>query len=819
MTNMKLWLRWSWRDLRSRWVQVLAIAVIIALGTAVFAGMGGQKTWRIKSYDESYARLNMFDLRVELASGGYVDQNDLIETLRGIDGVADVNTRLISPTLVDASHEGDLILVRGRLIGMDVSAENPINGVYVDSEHGRTLTAADSGQNVAVVEYKFAKHYGLEPGHPIRVSGDISLEMIGAGHSPEYFLVMPGTGEYFAEANFAAVFVPLDTAQQLTGRQGLVNDALLKLKQGADPAAVTEAIKARLAEALPNTGVTVTTKADEPVHQLLYEDAKGDQQTWDSLATLFLIGAALGAFNLAGRMVEAQRREIGVGMALGVPRRWIAFRPMLVGLQIAVLGTVLGIVIGLGLSQAFAGILKSIAPLPFYDFDFYAPGYIRAILLGITIPFAATLLPVWRAVRVPPVDAIQTGYMVAKGGGLSWIANHLPLPGRSFTHMPIKNVLRSPWRTTLTVLGIAIAVLLMVVVMGTLDTYVHAMDQADEAFRHTGRDRVLVNLNFFYPVSNGEISALRSLTKPDGSPLFAQTETALQLGGTLKHSGTEIETSLELHDMQNAIWTPRLVKGQLTNGQPGLIISQKAAEDLGVDVGDTVLFEHPQRTGLITFKWVESELPVVGIHDNPLRPLSYMDLNAAALMGLDNATNRLVLSPAPGVGEDDIKLAMLTQQGVSSVEPISDFSKAVEGMLELITEMLFILSGVVLVLSFLIAFNTTSISVDERVREIATMFAFGLRIRTVTRMQMLENFIIGAMGTIIGFIGGWAVIEYLFTHIDSRELDELRFVIKLGPQTVLLAILVGVVVVALTPVLSVRRMRRMNISSTLRVME
>ena len=58
---------------------------------------------------------------------------------------------------------------------------------------------------------------------------------------------------------------------------------------------------------------------------------------------------------------------------------------------------------------------------------------------------------------------------------------------------------------------------------------------------------------------------------------------------------------------------------------------------------------------------------------------------------------------------------------------------------------------VVTALAFLlIAFNSTSISVDERAREIATMFAFGLPVRTVTRMSMLENLITGVLGTLLG---------------------------------------------------------------------
>ena len=74
MINWKLWLRWSWRDLRERWLQVAAIALIIALGTGVFAGMAGQKTWRLESLDASYERLNAWDIHMELNTGSYVDR-------------------------------------------------------------------------------------------------------------------------------------------------------------------------------------------------------------------------------------------------------------------------------------------------------------------------------------------------------------------------------------------------------------------------------------------------------------------------------------------------------------------------------------------------------------------------------------------------------------------------------------------------------------------------------------------------------------------------------------------------------------------------
>ena len=63
----------------------------------------------------------------------------------------------------------------------------------------------------------------------------------------------------------------------------------------------------------------------------------------DIFAALLLGAAAFAAFNLISRTIEAQRREIGIGMALGVNPGALARRPLLLGGQVAFLGIALKI--------------------------------------------------------------------------------------------------------------------------------------------------------------------------------------------------------------------------------------------------------------------------------------------------------------------------------------------------------------------------------------------------------------------------------------------------------------------------------------------
>ena len=85
MKSFSMWMRWSWRDLRSRWVQVVVIALIIALGVGAYSGLSSNTRWRQITADNAYDVLNMYDLRVELADGSAVDAGSMIEVVANAD--------------------------------------------------------------------------------------------------------------------------------------------------------------------------------------------------------------------------------------------------------------------------------------------------------------------------------------------------------------------------------------------------------------------------------------------------------------------------------------------------------------------------------------------------------------------------------------------------------------------------------------------------------------------------------------------------------------------------------------------------------------
>jgi putative ABC transport system permease protein len=816
--NWRLFWRWAWRDLKRRWLQVAAISVIIAIGTGIYTGLGGEEEFRVNSMDASYDRLNMYDIRVDLTDGSYLPREDVVNVVSEVDGIRVLEGRLIIPTQVDASNNGDVVLVSGEIVGMDMHGGGPdINQVYIDE--GRNIVDADNGNPAAVLDYKFARYYDLKPGDDIHIAGDVQLDFVGTGQSPEYFQIIPETIGFFGEGSFAPIYMSLESVQQIARRDGMINNVVILTEQGADLEAVKADIIAAFATNFADTGVEIEFKEDNNVRQLLYEDAKADQEVWDLMAFLFLLGAGLAVFNLSGRMVQSQRREIGIAMALGVPRHIIALRPLMVGIQIALLGTMFGIFFGFAANRGFTSLMKDLAPLPYWEDTFHIPSLITGTIIGIVMPIVAVMIPTLRAVTVPPIDAIRSGHLVAKQGGLGKWLTLLPIPGKSFMQMPFRNIFRSPWRAAFTVLGISVAIALMTLFVGFLDSFVATMDESELAYRHESPDRFVVTLDNFYPAESDIVTDLATLEKDNSEALFAKSETQLELGGTLKHNGEEFQSALTLIPMDSDIWTPMLLAGSLSNEAGTIVIAEKMAEDLGVEVGDTITLEHPRRKDLASFKLVDSNVEVVGIHNNPIRPLSYMSLASQSMMGIEALTNQVVVVPADGASANEIRRVLFEQDGVGAVTDIAEVANTFGDALEIFEQFLQVIQVVVIFLAFLIAFNATSINVDERVREIATMFAFGLPIHTVTRMQIVENIVIGIAGTIVGVGVGWLILQDAMGTRIEEQIEDLHMIVTLQPETLLISLTLGILVVGLTPLLSIRKMVRMDIPGALRVME
>lgn len=809
-------LKWAARDLRRRWAQVLAIALIIGIGTGVYAGLGSTAEWRRQSNDESFARLHMYDLRVIAAAGVDAPAGGMAAVLASLPNpgiVATAEERFIADTQVDASTTDQSILVPGRLVGMDLADGGPhVNGVYVAASDGRTLTQSDRDRPTVMVERNFADFYDLPPERSLRIAGNREVRSVGLALAPEYFFVMTEEGGFFAEANFAVLFTSLETAQSLAGRPGRVNDLVLTLSSGADPEAAARDVERAFASSGTGLGVTVMQTRDEDAFKVLYDDIEGDQRFWNILAGLILAGAAFGAFNLASRMVEAQRREIGIGMAIGWSRWRLAIRPLLVGAQIAFVGAVLGVALTIVVMASILPVFKSMLPLPVWRTPWQPGMFVKGAAIGFVLPFVATAWPVWRAVRVMPVDAITTTHAAARSG-LAPLLRRLRWPASAFRRMPLANVLRAPRRTALTALGIGAAIASLVVVLGLLDSFNVTMDRNKTELLGTHQDRVSATFDGFVARGDPTWTAVAQASS------VGTVEPVLRVGGTVSTPGHEaLDVTLEAIDLTNDVWVPTLGKRASGLGRSGLVLARKAADDLDVTVGDTVTLQHPVRRGA-NVALVRSAMPVAAIHPSPFRFNAYIDRTQLDTFGLEGLANAAYILPAAGATPDDVERQLFRLPGVASVQPVAAGTRVVEDGLKDFTGIFQVLELFILVLAVLIAYNATSINADERARERATLFAFGMERRRVLGLEIVEGLLIGLLGTVVGIGAGLLLNRWIITSTLGTTMPDMSLDVVVSAGTLLTAVGLSVIAVGVAPILTARRLRRMDIPGTLRVVE
>ena len=193
------------------------------------------------------------------------------------------------------------------------------------------------------------------------------------------------------------------------------------------------------------------------VYRMLYDDIANDQRFYNIFAFLILVGAAFAAFNLTGRMVEAQRREIGIGMALGVPPQRLAIRPLLVGARSPRSASCSASASASWSVSSWDRCCRASCRSRRGSSPSRSGPSPRAQRSGSRSRCSRRSTAVVRAIRVAPVDAIRTGALT--GRGRVPLLARIPLPGRTTEQLAVPKpaphstpnvddgARRRPWRS------------------------------------------------------------------------------------------------------------------------------------------------------------------------------------------------------------------------------------------------------------------------------------------------------------------------------------------------------------------------------------
>ena len=99
------------------------------------------------------------------------------------------------------------------------------------------------------------------------------------------------------------------------------------------------------------------------------------------------------------------------------------------------------------------------------------------------------------------------------------------------------------------------------------------------------------------------------------------------------------------------------------------------------------------------------------------------------------------------------------------------------------------------------------------------MLAFGLPVSVVMVLAVVESVIVGIVGTAVGIVGGRLLVTWFLTGVLPRTMPDLGLTNMVSSSTYAAAFVLGVLAVAIAPLFSTRKLARMSIPDTLRLME
>ena len=205
----------------------------------------------------------------------------------------------------------------------------------------------------------------------------------------------------------------------------------------------------------------------------------------------------------------------------------------------------------------------------------------------------------------------------------------------------------------------------------------------------------------------------------------------------------------------------RLSKEEISLSLDSVVLTEKLANKIGAQIGDEVLVElSDEETYTVTVSGLTENYPYHYIY---MSPEMYQTLTGE--MAEYNIAYAQ-MDEAQQADQDVIGERLMGSQYVTGVSFLSEMKSSFEDMISTLTYVVVVLIISAGALAFLILYNLTNINVNERYREIATIKVLGFYDKEVLAYVYRENFILTAIGIVVGCFLGVILHSYIITTVE-----------------------------------------------------
>lgn len=484
--------------------------------------------------------------------------------------------------------------------------------------------------------------------------------------------------------------------------------------------------------------------------------------------SIFFLVAALISLTTMTRMVEEQRVQIGTLKALGYSNGSIIRKYLNYALVATIGGSILGVLLG---EKIFPYVIVVAYKIIYIHIPHvilpYHWGYgIVATLIAVLCTGAATIFSCYKELVAQPAilmrpEAPKIGKQTLIER-IPYLWKHLNFTWKS----SLRNLFRYKKRFFMTLFGIGGCMGLLMVGFGLRDsitsiaTYQYGELQLYDSSVFVGEDieeSTRLELEE-YLKRNVNISAHMNVHM---SSIATENE------------DNKVDTYLTvIDDLKQVekffVFRDRISEERYALSDEGVILTEKAADMLGVKVGDNILLTEEGRN--------EKKVKVTSICENYAGHYVYLTSSLyEELYGEKPFYNNILIKADEELAFEDLQNIgekILTYDHILNVQYTDSLSGQLNDMLFALDKVMIVLIVVAGMLSFVVLYNLNNINITERRRELATLKVLGFYDGEVATYVYRENILLTLLGTLVGC--GVGKFLHLFT-ITTVEVDMAMF--------------------------------------------
>ena len=583
-----------------------------------------------------------------------------------------------------------------------------------------------------------------------------------------------------------------------------------------------------LESSVPNVRWYVQDRSSLGGYSALKSDLSSIRSIGNAFPVVFLLVAVMMSLTAMARMVEEDRGLIGTYIGLGYGRLQVAARYMLFALLACLIGGGLGLLLGfLGIPAFLLIVIQGMYVLPGVRFEYdwlYGSLGIALFVVGV---LGATIYACVEEMRQTPAGLMRP--KAPRAGSRILLERITPIWSRLgfLSKVTARNIFRFKSRLVMTVGGVAGCTALIICGLAINDT---VAELGVKQYRDIYRYDVMVVAN------DTDADAMRAKLRADGRTTSTM-DIRVESGDLANDEGSEgiqlvvvpeehldelgemvtlkpvasgwdgvrkffglsdsgesdskaVETTLRMSDSGES---DKRSGSKAVLGDSGVIVSQSAANALGVKAGDTVNLTNGDgiqakaKVSEVTRNLIGSDIYVSesyygklfgsgsGMSDSPESDKSDSG---------GSLTWNAVYAKLTGSDDAQIAYANTLEKDDSVMKTVCCADMAASFKFDLMGAVVALIVALAGGLALVVLFTLANTNVSERVREMATLKVLGFFDREVHRYVNREMMILTAMGVVIGLpIGRW--VGGLLTA--ALNMPALYFEVEVKPMSYVIA--------------------------------